>query len=105
MKLFFIGFALGILYNRIPALKFVGKVFLMAFGVAMCSLYGLILSFTNASNLAYKSATFMQKYVAPMLDLTFEIEGRQFLVAEKPCVFVSNHQSSLDAIVMYRSQQ
>jgi 1-acyl-sn-glycerol-3-phosphate acyltransferase len=100
MKLFAFGLIISLLYRKVPAVKFAIKIVVMVFGVLAVAVHGLILAYRSADELAYLSSQFIQKYVTPLLGLTFEVQGKEYLSTEKPCVFISNHQSTLDALVM-----
>lgn len=78
------------------------RVGLSLLGFVAASLYaiGLALFRRDRSRVAYDYARAMVRWMRPPLGLKVRVEGRENLMARRPCVYVANHQSAYDVPVL-----
>jgi 1-acyl-sn-glycerol-3-phosphate acyltransferase len=74
----------------------------MVFGFVGASLYaiGIALVRRDKSHVARDYARAMARLMRPPLGLEVEVEGEEYIRAQRPCVYVSNHQSAYDVPVL-----
>jgi lysophosphatidate acyltransferase len=107
MQLISIIITLAMIYyfQKKSTLEFLNQITRLAISILVASVYGIIkciqLSRINEGhNVNWYVGKFTHKYLVPYLNISFEISGQEYLETERPCVFLCNHQSSLDVISM-----
>lgn len=73
---------------------------LLAFLLA--SLYGVAIAISrrDRSLVAHDYAQMLARLMRPPLGLRVEVEGREHLLAHRPCIYLANHQSVYDVPVL-----
>ena len=78
------------------------RVGLSLLGFVAASIYAMALALLrrDRSRIAYDYARAMVRLMRPPLGLEVRVEGREHLMAQRPCVYVANHQSAYDVPVL-----
>jgi lysophosphatidate acyltransferase len=106
MKLVISFLPLGVfLFHHSRVFRFITRALLVILGIAVTSVYGVLatifLSFYGrGEDSTVATARFVTTFFTPLLGMTCTVEGQEYLHGERPCVFICNHQSSLDMIMM-----
>ena len=78
------------------------RVSLSLLGFVAASVYAMALAALrrDRSRVAYDYARAMVRLMRPPLGLEVQVEGREHLMAQRPCVYIANHQSAYDVPVL-----
>ena len=78
------------------------RVGLSLLGFVIASLYAIALALArrDRSRVAYDYAMAMARLMRPPLGLDVEVEGRNNILAQRPCIYIANHQSAYDVPVL-----
>ena len=78
------------------------RVGLSLLGFVAASIYAMTLAVLrrDRSRVAYDYAQAMVRLMRPPLGLEVRVEGREHLMAQRPCVYIANHQSAYDVPVL-----
>lgn len=78
------------------------RVLLATLGFLAASVYGIVISLVrrDRSRLARDYARMLARLVRPALGTRVEVHGEERLYERRPCVFISNHQTILDAPIL-----
>ena len=93
------------LFYNSRVFRFITRAIIVLLGIAVTSVYGvlatIILSFYGkAEESTVAICRFVTTFFTPMLGISCTVEGQEYLHGERPCVFICNHQNSLDMIMM-----
>lgn len=71
-------------------------------GFVFASIYAISLAVfrRDRSRVAYDYARAMVRLMRPPLGLQVRVTGRHHLMAQRPCIYIANHQSAYDAPVL-----
>lgn len=71
-------------------------------GFILASIYaiGIALIRRDRSRVAYDYAQAMVRLMRPPLGLKVNVEGREHMTAQRPCIYIVNHQSAFDVPVL-----
>jgi 1-acyl-sn-glycerol-3-phosphate acyltransferase len=93
-------------YRRSHRVRFLVRTLLFYVGLSSASLFGLCLApllyplgLGGWSN--YCVGRFTAFLLPKLLGVSVQVHGQDHLRSVRPCVFVANHQSSLDMLAMY----
>lgn len=78
------------------------RVGLAILGFLAASVYGALIALfrRDRSKVATDYARMLVRLMRPPLGMRVEVEGRENLVAQQPCVYIANHQSAYDVPVL-----
>lgn len=86
-----------ILFQNSQHFRFFSRALIYLIGIVASSIFGLIICIKTKSNSHYYVGKFLNALVAPLLNINYKINGAPI---DEPCVYVCNHQSSLDLLPM-----
>ncbi|XBW36970.1 hypothetical protein QEN19_002550 [Hanseniaspora menglaensis] len=89
----------------ISTLKYHYRSFCSVFLLGSCAFYGVIVSaYYNLKGQKqlgqYATARAYAYVMKKFVNVTVTVEGREFLDKSSPCIFISNHQSTLDILML-----
>lgn len=73
---------------------------LLGFIVASTYAIGIALVRRDRSRVAYDYAQAMVRLMRPPLGLKVNVEGQEHMTAQRPCIYIVNHQSAFDVPVL-----
>lgn len=78
------------------------RVALSLLGFVAASIYAIVIAVVrrDRSRVAYDYAMAMAKLMRPPLGLKVEVEGRENIMKQRPCIYIGNHQSAYDVPVL-----
>jgi 1-acyl-sn-glycerol-3-phosphate acyltransferase len=78
------------------------RVGLSLLGFVVASLYAIVIALVrrDRSRVAYDYAMAMARLMRPPLGLRVRVSGRENMMAQRPCVYIANHQSAYDVPVL-----
>ena len=106
MKSFMIFIVFVYFFNQSSNLRFISRLLVLFLGIFTCSLFGILCScwltiLKRAEDTNFYVGRCMKFIFGPLLNVKVVVlEGESYLSSVRPCVFICNHQSSLDVVCM-----
>ena len=67
----------------------------------LCIILAVTASIVSGASLAHSIATLWGKVALLLGGVRIEVEGKEFIPAERPAIFMANHQSNFDIPILY----